>query len=599
MCGIVGYYGQNSQEVVKLMNNIQIHRGPDEDGLYFSEKYNFSMAMRRLAIVDLSNGQQPMVSKDGRYILIFNGEIFNADVLRSELEDLGVIFRTSNSDTEVLLELLIHKGENSIIELNGMFSFCFHDTKKGTLLIARDRFGIKPLYYTEGLEYFAFASELKSILNIKGFTKELDYNSVYHYLSLNFIPGRNSVYKNIKRLEPGALIKLEIPSMKILSKKWHEFKFGGSNLKNKKEIVEKTKDLLNAATKRWCASDVNVSSLLSGGLDSSLISYYAKKNGIDIKTFTVGFSGMHEERYDESQAAKKIAGFIGTHHNHISLSQNDLLKDISKIAWHLDEPYGGGIPSWSVFKAIGNDYKVALTGTGGDELFGNYNKWVRLDGRVFSFFRQRKSEVSKDEFINKYLKLHYYATDKLKNNILLSENFKKEAFEDTADIMWNYFNQNNLSSRDSVVYTDINTQLPEEFLLMTDRLSMAHSVEARTPFLDNELSNFIFSLSSNLRLSRLNYKWILKEIASDILPKEISNLPKKGFVLPRKEWLQGDLKKSFNDLTCKSRLNEQGIFNPNFLDNIHLEKKFNNKDSIEILWPIYMYQLWSKEIHEA
>ncbi|MBI5413855.1 asparagine synthase (glutamine-hydrolyzing) [Candidatus Peregrinibacteria bacterium] len=592
MCGIVGIHGKQKESWISDSNSRQLHRGPDDSGVFKDQSANLALAMRRLSILDIEGGHQPMSTPDGRYTIIFNGEIYNAQILRKKLEDRGAKFITDHSDTEVLLHLYAFDGEKMFSELNGMFAFVIYDRLQKTLFGARDHAGIKPFYYFHQDGIFAFASELKSLLALPFIKREMDFQGFFHYMSLMYVPGENTIIKSIKRLPAAHFFKYDLQTSVLKIKRWWTPKFSEEITKGHhwRDWAARIRSTFYDAAKRWTLADVSVGCSLSGGLDSSAIVGSLSKSGQKVKTYSLGFTGEGEKYWNELPRAAVVAKKWGTDHHELILDPEALLEDLISMVWHLDEPYGGGLPSWTVFKFMSKDVKVGLTGTGGDELFGNYGKWRLLEGNILYNFFVQQGSINKEDFKKKFFERHYYFSDDAKREFLSVQGGK---MEDTAALLFQYFNAaNSKSVRDRVCFTDLSTQLPEEFLMMTDRFSMAHSLEARTPFLDRELMELVFSMPADIRTRRFNLKYLLRESIKDLLPSEVVHARKKGFVIPIKLWLRGALRPLVQYMLNPQRLAKQKIFKPEFYTTFvepHLEGKADNTNKI---WSALMFQLW-------
>ena len=591
MCGLVGGTNLEHTQDLLVMLDVLAHRGPDGSGVF--EDNHVALGHVRLSIVDQAGGNQPMQSACGRYVLVYNGEVFNAQKLRFELEAEGVQFLTHHSDTEVLLNLLILKGEQALPKINGMFAFAFYDLQRRVIFCARDRFGIKPLYYARPNGDFAFASELKSLLRHPGLNREPDLQNLFHYFSLQYLPGKGSAISGVEQLAPGSCLTFHLDSKRLETGRWWSPEFTCSLSLKGQELTEYMREVISAAVDRWSIADVPVGCLLSGGLDSSAIVSLLASKGHDLKTYTVGFRGLGEEAWDELELAAKIAQKYGTEHYEIILDPEVLLNDLVEMVWYLDEPYGGGLPSWSVFKAMSGEVKVAMTGTGGDELFGNYNKYVRMEG----LYRSRvpglaRREVDKSIFDREWFANYSYASDAEKRSDILYGDFSD--CENTADMMWGTFlsGADKESVRDRVVRLDLATQLPNEFLKMTDRFSMAHSIEARTPFLDHTLAEAVYAIPASTRLSPNWYKPMLRRVVKDMLPPELMNAPKRGFVIPLKLWLKTWLKPVLEHLLNPLRLKMQGVVREDFFQRYVIPHIQGKSDYTNRIWTMLMFQLW-------
>jgi asparagine synthase (glutamine-hydrolysing) len=598
MCGIVGINGPQEDAWIETMNALQAYRGPDGSGVFRDRDASISLAMRRLAIVDIDGGRQPMSTGDGCYTIVFNGEIFNAPELRRELEAKGVLFQTDHSDTEVILNYYALEGEAMVERLNGMFAFAIYDRDKRRLFCARDRAGIKPFYYFDDGRRFAFASELKSLLSLPCVERRVDRQSLFHYMSLMYVPGERTAVEGVRRLPPGHSLTFHLSERRVDLKRWWRLSFAEVRSASKADWRERIRATLSEAVQRWTLSDVPYGCLLSGGLDSSAIVGLLARRGVEVKTFSLGFSGPGEKQWSELPLARAMAEKWGTRHHEIILDPQSLLDDLVSMAWHMDEPYGGGLPSWSVFKFLGRHVKVALTGVGGDELFGNYNKFTGLERRILPGWFGASGTADSESFRRGFTNSHYYCSDNDKRRLVFAGDCS--TLRDTNTLLYGHFAAKKTeATRNRSSRTDFETQLPEEFLAMTDRFSMAHHVEARTPFLDNAMIDLAMSIPPSIRLHRHNYKRLLRDAIGDLLPRELLNAPKRGFVLPLKLWLRGQLRPLAEHLLGPARLAAQGIFRPAFYDwavRPHLDGK---ADNTTLVWGALMFQIWHQAYIEA
>lgn len=595
MCGIVGIHGPQRAEWIKRMNAAQFHRGPDDGGIHWDGASGLSLAMRRLSIIDLAGGHQPMVSADGRFALVYNGEIFNAPQLRTQMEAMGEHFVSDHSDTEVLFRLLQREGVRALPRLNGMFAFAFFDRSDGRLLCARDRMGIKPFYYTRQAGRFAFASELKSLMALPFVGREIDRQSLFHYLSLLYVPGERSIVDGVLRLPPGHYLDYDLASGRCQVSSWWQMRFEPDTSMSVREWPERIRVALDGAVRRWSMADVPVGASLSGGLDSSAVVAVARNAGIDVRTFSLGFSSAGEAAWNELPLARRVAEQWDTRHVEIVLQPEALLGDLGQMVAALDEPYAGGLPSWEVFKLMGHSVKVGLTGTGGDELFGNYGKWLPLERRLPRLYLSRRAgRVDAAMFAERIFNRFYYFSDADKRAILSDGGV---GCSDTAAMLFGRFHGvGEADARDAVAVTDIGTQLPDEFLHMTDRFSMAHSLEARTPFLDNEFVDLVRRIPARLRTSPGDYKGLLRQAVAPLLPPELLQAPKKGFVIPLGLWLRGPLSGLAERLLEPRRLAEEGIFRPEFHQLYVAPHLAGRADHTQKIWAVLMFQLWHEQL---
>jgi len=602
MCGIVGFSGIQNIELLRKMNAALIHRGPDEAGEFIDSDKDIALAMRRLSIIDLETGQQPMSNENQTIWLVCNGEIYNFQLLRQNLLSKGHKFKTHHSDTEVLIHLYEDKGFDMLKYLNGMFSFVIYDKNKNLFFGARDRVGIKPFYYVRKDKIFAFASELKALLLLKNVSKQIDSQSLYDYMSFQFVPSPRTIFKDIKKIPPAHYFVYQIGSKELKTYKYWDL----PESTDKRLGLDKSINLVREATKKailnWSVSDVGIACSLSGGIDSSSITGLLCSSGIkNLKTFSLGFGHKKERAFDERNFAKLTANRWGTDHHEIILEPDDLLSDLDKMVWSLDEPYGGGLPSWYIFKAMQGKVKVALTGTGGDELFGNYGKW-RAYENIFSKIKQIAKFSILDNSIFKTLSMlkafpqgyiyHRYFTENMKRDNLFNEDVLRKVSPSEGYIQNLWDQARERSPRDIIPYIDFKMQLPEEFLHMTDRFSMAHSIEARTPLLDHELIETAMKIPSNVRTNSKNLKYLFIKALKGTLSNEIINAPKKGFVLPIDRWLRGPLRDKLEYYLGANYLNKQGLFNQNIHSRI-LKPYLKGKKYLDsFIWTIFMFQLW-------
>lgn len=597
MCGIVGIYdpkssSENQKKKIKNCLSIFHHRGPDENGSFTDEKNHFSIGMNRLSILDIKNGQQPLFSQDGRYCIIFNGEIVNSEDLKIKLKKKGITFKTKNSDTEVLLNMLITFGESCLKDLNGMFAFCFYDLLKRKIFLARDRFGIKPLYFFFQSNIFAFASELKTLTNLYENQLEISNQSFSDYLSLMYIPSPNTIFKNIFKLGAGEKIHFGIDEKKIVIKKWHMHSFKIDESIDEAYAKSQIQKLAKKAILRWTQSDVQICNSLSGGIDSSVISSLLGNQKFDLVNFSIGFLNKDDEIFDEINLAKKVSNQWCQKHFIKKINPEEIIDKIDFILESIHEPYGGGLPSWNVYQEISKNYKVALNGTGIDEFFGNYGKWDKLN----TFF---ENEVSFQTFEKKFFNLRYYASSFEKQKIL---NFRLDNIESTSSKFFKIYQEYEGTIKDKSALLDIKTQLPDEFLQICDNFSMSHSLEARPLYLDNDFTDFLFTIPSSVRVGdKQNLKKIFVDSFADILPNEIVNAKKRGFILPIERWLKGPLKPILKKYTSVKKIDQHGLFNKNvyenkiepFLNRSFFSSKFDkfHRQQTQV-WSLLMFQLW-------
>ena len=617
MCGILGFYNKDKNKIFSkelfgtLLNTIQ-HRGPDSNGTY--QNKNFIFGMNRLSIIDQKNGDQPMSSENGDYRIIFNGEIYNYKELKLELERSNVKFK-SDSDTEVVLNLYIKYGEKFLNKLNGMFAFAICRVSTNEVFLARDRFGKKPLYYYNSEESFIFSSELTPILrsNITNF--KLNFQSIIDYMSLWYVSEPKTIIKNIFQLKPGHFLKLKDGNM--VMKKWWQINFNDSKL-NFKEAAEKLEYLIEDSVKIRLTSDVKVVSMLSGGIDSGIISNFYKKNYSDCEAFILDFK---EKTYSEYELGKLTSNKLNLKLNKVNYINS---KDqIINILQQIDEPLGNAslIASYQIFNFINQKkIKVVITGDGGDELFGGYptyqsvyyNKIFKLVQKpIFNAlkFMVNLLPVSKDRIsfeyrikkLLKYIKEDpLFAHPRWREPISISEypNLldKVDGDLDSYDPFQSYYESystaNSLDKKNKMMFADFQNYLLNDHLRKIDRCSMLNSVEARCPFLDHRIVNFAFSINSSYKVNFFNLKKILKHIGHKFLDKKNINSSKKGLTPPINYWIEDYFKDYLYD-NLNNRNNPLfQLLNKNSLEEIlnqHFKKK---KDYSRFIWSIISMSLW-------
>lgn len=585
MCGIAGIISKdkNIYSTLKKLNQGIHHRGPDSRGFYINKYKGIGLTMTRLSIIGLEEGEQPKCDLKKKIILVFNGEIYNYKFLAKKYFPGEKIF----SDTDVILKMYIRFGKKFIDELNGMFCFAIIDTNKNKLFICRDRFGIKPLYYISNHNYFYFCSEIKPLVNIAN-NLTINYQAVSDFISMGFIKNPNSIYAEVNKLEPGSYIEVCLKTKKIIKKKWYFLKTKLIKFKDFNEVSEVVEKQIIKSLKLWTTSDVPVSLMLSGGLDSSLLAalYYKKINN-KMTTFSNVFEKKEHKRWDEAYLINDFVRRYKHHHFNYFFKEEIFKNKLENIVNHLAEPFGGGLPSWFLSEKISKKFKVVLTGTGGDELFGNYN-------RQFNFMKKYKYS-NDEEFFNKN---YFY------NNLYLADiSFKKKYtnLENTYNKcvsrpLFKFYKKNLKSSSisKSISLLDLSYDLSDDYLYLSDRFSMAHSIELRTPYLDHELVELVYSIPEKYRINKKIYKPILRSIGSKYLPKSYLSSRKTGFSLPLSLLMRKELKSSLEENLLPSSLEKNGIIKKNFYsDFVDPMLKGSNKH-IQLIWNIYILQLWFK-----
>ncbi|WP_430468110.1 asparagine synthase (glutamine-hydrolyzing) [Winogradskyella ouciana] len=627
MCGINGIIAKTNRDkneltsILNNMNDLIIHRGPDEDGVFSEENNNFSvgMAMRRLSIIDLSSGQQPIFTDDKQIVIVFNGEIYNYREIKARIEAEGVTFNTS-SDTEVILKAYEKYGVESFQWLDGMYGFSIYDKKMNKLFIARDFFGEKPLYYTHTDKEFIWASELKSIINTIDFQPNISKTGLNLYFRLTYIPAPHTIYENIHKLEANHYIEYDLASHQTSIHKINvEPKPKTSNI-SFEDAKAKTKDLVYNSVDSRSIADVGLGTFLSGGVDSSIISLcLSQTTDKKIDTFSIGFK---KASYDETDKSRVVAKMINSNHHEFIIDEDDLKNNIHEILVNFDEPFSdtAALPTHLLSEKTREHVTVALTGDGGDEVFGGYNKYYigKMNKRYTGVMPKglhkvvsklsNKYLVDKDDKrgrnfkINKLLNAIDYEgdfywdiislanTSNLLKEILKPEHFESNLFQEYKDVL----GKQKIESLTDFRLVDKILSLEGGMLAKVDRTSMMTSLECRAPFLNREIWEFTNILPEDYLMKGWNKKYILKEAFRDQFPDEFLEKGKSGFGSPTGDWLRQSLRKELESYIDPNFLKEQGLFNVEVITNLvkdHLESK---KDSTFRVWSFYCFQKWYK-----
>jgi len=601
------------------MNRALLHRGPDDGGLWADHAAGLVLASRRLAIVDLSPaGHQPMTSHCGRYVIAYNGEIYNFLDIRRDLEKEGQYF-VGHSDTEVLLEACALWGiEPALNRMNGMFSFALWDTKEHTLTLVRDRLGVKPLYYGWSRNTFLFGSELKAFHSFPAFTGTLDRSSLALFLRLGYVPAPYSIYKNIYKLPPGHLLTVSAPGERAPARPyWRVRNIVESGIPNRfrgdiHEATDQLELLLRDSVRLRMLADVPVGAFLSGGIDSSLIAAMMQAQTTStVKTFTIGFT---ERSHNEAAFAKQIAQHIGTDHTDLCLSSRDALDIIPLLPSIYDEPFAdpSQIPTFLVSQLARQAVTVSLSGDGSDELFGGYKEYLRgtqrwrLLRRLPPIFRSsiRQGVTGIDVLANGRLRqiaellkvttpeaLHHYHVSQWR----WPADLVPEASEHPTAFTDPDLHADALNDTERMMYMDLVTYLPEDILTKLDRASMAVSLEARVPFLDYRLVEFIWQLPLDFKIHRGQTKRILRSILTRYVPPRLFERPKMGFNLPLGQWLRGPLRPWAEELLDGTKLRQQGVLNPAPVSQAWKEHLHGKENRATELWGILMFQAWQQK----
>ena len=628
MCGITGICDLTGaldlKQEAKRMNDILYHRGPDGDGFYFNDR--LCLGHRRLSIIDLSTGSQPMANSDQSLWISFNGEIYNFQKLKSELQQLGYFFQTK-SDTEVILYAYEQWGEKCLDKLRGMFAFCIWDKKRQQLFLARDRLGKKPIYYYKTGRRFFFASELKAILQVTGMQREMNLKALSEYFIYHYIPSPHTIFENIKKLPPAHCMTVKIKSDDRLSSRlefkvyrYWELSFNSDIGMSLDDTIGQLEELLIEAVKIRLVSDVPLGAFLSGGIDSSaIVALMSRIQGQKIKTFSIGFS---ETKKSEIEYARIIAEKYNTDH-HEMIVDPDAIDILPKLAWQFDEPFAdsSAMPTYYVSKIARENVTVILSGDGGDEAFAGYSRYAHY--KKFSWIEKMPAWFRKIVFGNlaDFLPEGFRGKGSLynlsRNSLerygevvtfaprnfiadLFSPNLYSQLpkqYQSGSEHYGEYFGQyfykdEQLDPLSRLMYLDINTYLPEDILTKVDRTSMLCSLETRAPLLDHKLLEFLATVPSHYKIQNNEKKFILKKVMEKYLPSKILYRPKMGFDLPVSEWFKSDFNVFFYDTLFSKKCRDRGYFDHNLIHKIFETHQKRGFDLSANLWSLLFFEIW-------
>lgn len=625
MCGITGIYCFN-EHAEKYRDKLDLaikslkSRGPDNNGIFINKNTGFGHT--RLSIIDTSPaGSQPFVDNSGNYALVFNGEFYNHNDFRQELVNDGVKF-TSESDTEVLLYLLIKYGTNAIEKINGCFAFAFYNSAENKCLLVRDRMGINPLIYYQDKEKLVFASEMKAIFSF-GIPKILNHESVHTYFQLNYLPSNCSIIQNVHKLEPGTY--LEVSPKGISTHRYYKIPVynPGYQADDYETAKLKLRNLMDDSVKRRLIADVPLGCFLSGGIDSTIITALAAGHTSNLNTFSIGFKD--EEYFDETGYAEIVAKKYKTNHTIFKISNDDLLQNLSSAIDYFDEPFAdsSALAVNILSQLTRKKVTVALSGDGADEMFAGYNKHSAHFNAKYAGIKEKlaaamnplwkalpQSRNSKsanfarqlNRFANGYKlspeeRYWFWASIGSKEytkNLLL----KQPDIQSVEHIRQHYLSdKSNYPDLNEVLYTDMHLVLQGDMLTKVDLMSMANSLEVRTPFLDHTVVDYVFGLPASYKISATTRKRILKDSFADMIPPELLNRPKHGFEVPLLKWFKNELWQMIdNDLLSEKFIKEQALFNYNIIkelkERIH---SANPGDSAAKVWALIVFQNWWKK----
>ena len=617
MCGIAGFVGETEfgleerREVLGHMLRSITHRGPDDEGTLVEGEA--AIGMRRLSIIDLAGGHQPLSGCDPRLSIVFNGEIYNFRELKQDLEARGHTFKT-NSDTEAIVHAFEEYGAACVERLRGMFCFALWDAGARSLFIARDRVGKKPLYYARTPRgALVFGSELKCLLAHPEVGREPNPEALDAYLTWGYVPDPLSVFKGVEKLPPGHFLFFKNGELKVEGYWDFPQEEGGS--RHEEDYLEELRALLDEAVRVRLVADVPLGAFLSGGVDSSaVVGLMARNSDRPVKTFSIGFN---EDSYDELKYARVAARHFQTDHHEFVVTP-DICSVVDELAWHFDEPFAdsSAIPTYIVSKLAREHVKVVLSGDGGDELFAGYTRYV-IDRRRGGFERLPRfvreglmqpaarllphgargrnfiHDVAYDG-LERYLESISVFT-RLSKSELYTEEFRRlagdesqapAAFRATADAA------PSSDALDRLLYLDSKTYLPGDILTKVDRMSMAASLEARTPLLDHKLIEFVGRIPSSLKMKGLVTKHIFKTAVRDLVPSEILDRPKQGFGVPIEQWINRQLRDRVRGTLTEARTLERGVTDPAYVALLIDEHERGRRDHSTQLWALFMLELW-------
>jgi asparagine synthase (glutamine-hydrolysing) len=624
MCGFAGFISRSNdyeyyEKHLNNMGNAISHRGPDDSGIWCEKELGVGLTHRRLAILDTSlAGHQPMSSFCERFVIVFNGEIYNHLILRKKLLLEGVTVKwRGHSDTETLLSCFVMWGVEKTLKLSvGMFAFALWDKKNRELILARDRMGEKPLYWGWQSGVLLFGSELKALKAHPAFNSKIDKNALTLLMRHNYIPAPYSIYNGIQKLTPGNFVTISLGAESsndvILTPYWKTIESVHAGLNNPfmgsdEEAISSLESNINESISGQMLSDVPLGAFLSGGVDSSLIvALMQQQSRNKIRTFSVGFD-LH--RFNEAEYAKAVANHIGTDHTELYVSELDALSVIPELPTIYDEPFADSsqIPTFLVSKMARKHVSVAITGDGGDELFGGYNPY-QFAPRIWSMINKipRHARI----LIHASLR-HLPLPVKVRKLVEILHSKSKEDFYRALVSHWNHPRDLIINAIEPITYftsdelwpntenfshwmmvMDSLTYMPDDILVKVDRAAMANSLETRVPLLDHRVIDFAHRLPMHFKIREGKGKWVLRELLFKHVPRELIDRPKMGFSVPLGEWLRGPLRGWGEEMLDEFRLREQGYFNAKLMKNVWLDHQKGRADHSSKLWGVLMFQAW-------
>lgn len=610
MCGIAGFVDlplttEYAANLLDRMCKVIRHRGPDDQGTWVED--GIGLGMRRLAIIDLSGGHQPIFNEDRSILVVFNGEIYNYQSIRQKLVALGHHFET-NSDTEVIVHAYETYGDECVKQLQGMFVFALWDKKRQRLLAARDRFGKKPFnYYWDG-QRFIFGSEIKSILEAH-IPREINYEALDDFLLYRYVPTPETLFKNVMKLPAAHILTYE--NGQVQTERYWDVTFSPTNPDNEVTALARIRELLENAVRVRLMSEVPLGAFLSGGVDSSVVvGLMSKMMSQPVKTFSIGFE---EDEYSELPYARRIAQHFHTDH-HEFIVKSDLVSVLPQLIWAFDEPFGDSsmLPTYYVSKLAREHVTVVLTGDGGDEIFGGYQQYRReyLIHRIPALLRTQLGQASR--FIPEGMKgkerlatwLKDYGTRSIEAIMLFPDYPRKQLYtpefyervceHDPFSLQYSaYRSVRRLDITAAMQYVDTHMYLTDDILVKVDKASMLNSIETRAPLLDQYLAEYVTSLRPSVRMHQGMQKYLLKKIAAELLPPGILNRRKQGFSIPLTQWFRNDVSSYAHDILGSTRARQRGLFQPQFLEKLlQTDGSSRLQNHSQALWTLLCLELW-------
>ena len=621
MCGIYGFStGHSIKEKKSILNKIgsaNRKRGPNHSDNFIDQ--NIAIGIERLSILDIDNGNQPILSNNKKFIIVHNGEVYNYIELRKRLESLGYNFQT-NTDTEVIVNLYQQYGLQLLNLLNGMFAFAIYEIETKKLVICRDRFGIKPLHYSNFNSDIVFSSQLSGIIHHPLVGGEISYNSIDYYLTLDYVPAPYTIYKNIKKLEPGHYLLWSKDGVEL--KKWYDLKYyPKARFKSESEYINNLYDKIENSVKIRMRSDVPIGAFLSGGLDSSLILHFLSKHAHKtLKTYNIAFEN---KSFDESKYALEVANILGVKCQSNIFDSKSMIDILPKIWSNMDEPFSDAsfLPTFFLSKIASENISVAISGDGGDEVFAGYPTYLahkiankipsfthpllkRLVNKLPTNFDNISFDFKLKQFINclgaKPFLRHQYWLGSFQD--LYKQKSYIKSFRERLDkgrgldyIISKYLGDMDIFDWETYLYQDMRFYLQDDMLVKVDRASMANSLEVRTPFLDHNIVEFMATAPKSIKYPNFKSKYILKKLGKKYLPNLIVDRSKKGFGIPMAHWLNSVLRSNLEDVIYNPESIINSIFHKE--DNVRLMKNhFNNKvDNRKKLWTLLVFENWARE----